>query len=297
MKQLEQIFRTAGVTGWLHAVDIDTGREVGLGADEPVVLASVFKVPLLVAFYRQAERGLIDPAERVTVSPEGRPGGGTGVSAMLDEVTASLRDLAYLTISVSDNASADTLLARVGLGEVNATLADLGLPRTWVEHSCADLFTAMREDAGAADMAELSQMTTDPAVLSRLRVLDPARASRSTCRDMTRLLGMIWRDEAAGPASCAAVRRLMGLQVWPHRLASGFPYDDVAVSGKTGTLPTVRNEVGVIEYPDGGRYAIAVFTRSIGTAQNQPRADAAIGTAARVAVDHLRSRFMEVGTI
>ncbi len=297
MRQLEQIFRTAGVTGRLHAVDIDTGREVGLGADEPVVLASVFKVPLLVAFHRKAERGLLDPGERITVPAEGRPGGGTGLSAMLDEVTASLRDLAYLMISVSDNTSADALLARVGLDEVNAVLADLGLAGTRVEHSCAELFTAMREDAGAADMAELSQMTTDPGVIARLRVLDPARTSRSTPRDMTRLLGLIWRDEAAGPESCSAVRRLMGLQVWPHRLASGFPYDDVAVSGKTGTLPTIRNEVGVIEYPDGGRYAIAVFTRSIGTAQNQPRADAAIGSAARVAVDHLRAPFVGTGTI
>ncbi len=106
---------------------------------------------------------------------------------------------------------------------------------------------------------------------------------------MTTLLGMIWRNEAATPESCAEIRRSMGLQVWPHRLASGFPYDDVAVSGKTGTLPTTRNEVGVVEYPDGGRYAIAVFTRSIGTAQNQPRADAAIGSAARIAVEHLRA--------
>jgi beta-lactamase class A len=73
------------------------------------------------------------------------------------------------------------------------------------------------------------------------------------------------------------------------RLASGFPFDDVAVSGKTGSLPTLRSEIGVVEYPDGGRYAVAVFTRSFGTAHNQPRADAAIGSAARIAIDHLRA--------
>jgi beta-lactamase class A len=78
------------------------------------------------------------------------------------------------------------------------------------------------------------------------------------------------------------------LQVWPHRLASGFPFDDVRVAGKTGTLPTVRNEIGVVEYPDGGRYAVAVCTRSASTAFTLPAADAVIGTAARLAVEHLR---------
>lgn len=63
-------------------------------------------------------------------------------------------------------------------------------------------------------------------------------------------LGGVWHDEVAGPDSGAAIRRILELQVWPHRLASGFPYDDVQVAGKTGTLPTIRNVVGVV---DSGR--------------------------------------------
>nr|WP_221473337.1 serine hydrolase [Planomonospora venezuelensis] len=277
------MFRAAGVTGLLHAVDVDTGAEVSCGADEPVVLASVFKIALMVEFFRQADRGLLDPAERVTVMADRHTPGPTGVSAMADDVTVSLRDLAYLMIAVSDNTAADTLAGRVGLAAVNTMLAGFGLDGTWVEHDCAGLFASVVADSGREDMP------TDPAVISRLRVLDPARTNRSTPRETAALLAAIWRDEAATPASCAWMRRLLGLQVWPHRLASGFPYDDVAVSGKTGTLPTLRNEAGVVEYPDGGRYAVAVFTRSYGTAQNQPRADAVIGTAARAAVEHLRS--------
>jgi beta-lactamase class A len=286
---IERVFRSAGITGWLHAVDIDGGGEAGVRADEPVVLASVFKVPLLLELHRQAERGLLDLSELVRVPRSGRTVGGTGLSAMLDEAVLSLRDLAYLMIAVSDNAAADVLLARVGRDSVNGLLADLGLDGTWVEHDCRELFRSMLADAGVRDMPALAEACADPAVIARLSVLVPARTNRATPREVTRLLALIWRDEAAGPASCAAVRRLMGLQVWPHRLASGFPFDDVAVSGKTGTLPTLRNEVGVVEYPDGGRYAVAVFTRSFGTAQNQPRADAAIGTAARLAIDEIRA--------
>ncbi|MFF0307604.1 serine hydrolase [Streptosporangium sp. NPDC004379] len=282
MTGLGTLFRSAGVTGFLHAVDIDTGADVAHGADEAVVTASVFKVALLVEFFRQADRGLLDPAERVTVMADRHTPGPTGVSAMSDDVTMSLRDLAYLMMAVSDNTAADTLMGRVGLSAVNTMLAGLGLTGTRVEHDCRELFASIVEDAGQ------EEMPTDPSVLARLRVLDPARTNRSTPRETTRLLGMIWRDEAASPGSCAAMRRLLGLQVWPHRLSAGFPYDDVAVSGKTGTLPTIRNEAGVVEYPDGGRYAVAVFTRSYGTAYNQPRADAVIGSAARAAVEWLR---------
>jgi beta-lactamase class A len=286
--RIEAAFRDTGVTGFLHATDIDTGREVAIGADEPVVLASVFKVPLLVTFHRQAADGLLDPTEPVTLHPRGRTAGPTGVSALLDEVRMSLRDLACLMITVSDNAAADAVLDRVGLDAVNATAALLGLPSTVVDGSGDDLHDTLLADAGATTLGEVWSRLDEPGVLSRLRALDPHRTSRSTPREMTRLLGLIWRDEAAPPGECAAMRRLFGLQVWPHRLSSGFPYDDVVVSGKTGTLPTIRNEVGVVEYPDGGRYAVAVFTRSLLPIAVLPQADAVIGTAARLAVEWLR---------
>ncbi|WP_113701393.1 serine hydrolase [Nonomuraea lactucae] len=276
------VFRAAGVTGWLHAADLDTGREVGHGSDEPVPTASVFKVPLMVELCRQADAGLLDPAARVTVRAADRVFGPTGVSAMLDDVTMSLRDLAYLMIAVSDNTAADVLSARVGLDAVNAMLSRFGLEGTRVRHTTAALFESMVEDTGHG------WPYLDPVEIASLRVLDPRRANRSTPRETARLFGLIWRDEAASPGSCAWMRAVLNKQVWPHRLASGFPYDDVDVSGKTGTLPTLRNEAGVVEYPDGGRYAVAVFTRSSSPAVNQPRADAVIGTAARMAVDHLR---------
>ncbi|GAA0938728.1 serine hydrolase [Actinocorallia libanotica] len=285
---IEGAFREAGVVGWLHAVDLDTGRELGVRQDETVVLASVFKVPLLVAFFRRAAAGGLDPVEQVTLPPGVRVAGPTGTSVLLDEVRMSLRDLACLMITVSDNTAADAVLDRVGLDHVNRALADLGLTRTRVTGSAADLHASLMADAGVADPADLWGRLTDPGMTGRLTALDPARSSRGTPRELTGLLAAIWRDEAAPPAECAQMRRMLGLQIWPHRLAAGFPYDDVLVSGKTGTLLTLRNEIGVVEYPDGGRYALAVFTRARSTAATHPRADAAIGTAARLAVQELR---------
>ncbi|MFD9796643.1 serine hydrolase [Streptomyces sp. NPDC059070] len=285
LTRLREAFDAAGVTGRLHAVDIDSGAEISAGGDRTVVTASVHKLCLLVALHQQAAEGRLDLTERIDVPAAGRAPGPTGLAAMLDPVRISLRDAAYLMMAVSDNAAAEVLLTRVGLDAVNATTARLGLAHTHAVHGFRELLDTVKEDAGP----EGAQALTDPYVIARLRALDPARTNRSTPRDMTRLLGAVWRDEACAPEHGAAIRRLLGLQVWPHRMASGFPFDDVHVAGKTGSLPTLRNEVGVVEYPDGGRYAVAVFTRAAGTAATLPAADAVIGTAARVAVEALRA--------
>ncbi|MFB7055897.1 serine hydrolase [Streptomyces vinaceus] len=286
LRRIAAAFAEAGVSGRLHAVDIDSGTEVDAGADHPVVTASVHKLCLLVALHQHAAAGRLDLTEQVECPPGDRTPGPTGLAAMLDPVRMSLRDAAYLMTAVSDNAAADLLLERIGLDAVNEATARLGLTRTRAVHTFRSLFATVREDAGPAGVRALA----DPQVLARLRALDPARGNRSTPRDMTRLLTAVWRDEAAcTPEHGAAIRRLLGLQVWPHRLAAGFPFDDVHVAGKTGSLPTVRNEVGVVEYPDGGRYAVAVFTRAASPAATLPAADAVIGTAARIAVDALRA--------
>ncbi|MET9253531.1 serine hydrolase [Streptomyces sp. NPDC003717] len=283
--RLRTAFADAGVTGWLHAVDIDTGAQVDAGADHTVPTASVHKLCVLVTLHELAARGELELTERIACPPDGRTPGPTGLAAMLDPVELSLRDAAFLMMSVSDNTAADLLLDRVGLDAVNRTSARLGLTGTRAVQRFGAMLDGMREDAGPAGARALA----DPHVIARLRALDPATAGHSTPRDMTRLLGAIWRDEACPPEYGAAMRRILGLQVWPHRLAAGFPFDDVHVAGKTGTLPTLRHEVGVVEYPDGGRYAVAVFTRTAHTAATLPRADAVIGTAARIAVDALRA--------
>ncbi|WP_246214222.1 serine hydrolase [Kitasatospora viridis] len=274
-------FADAGVSGLLHARDLDGPAELAIGADTPVATASVHKLCLLTTLFREAAAGRIDLTRQVEVPAAGRTGGPTGLAAMLDPARLSLRDLAYLATAVSDNAAADLLWDELGLDLVNRTMADLGLTRTVAVHRLRDLLAVLAEDrAGGSPV--------DPAVVARLRVLDPAATNRSTPRELTELLTAIWHDRACRGEHGAALRRLLGLQVWPHRLASGFPFDDVRVYGKTGTLPTLRHEVGVVEYPDGGRYAVAVFTRAAATSMTLPAADAVIGTAARLAVDALR---------
>jgi beta-lactamase class A len=285
-----------GLRAHVHARDLATDAETGVDADDAVVLASVFKVPIAVELARQFESGELQPTERIRVPAGGRTSGGTGISALVDEIDMSLRDLAQLMISVSDNAATDIVMARVGRDAINARMRDLGLCETVLEGDCAFVLGRLVHDLDVTDAERARLERGDEEVFSDIplarwqacRDLQPAATNRSTPREITRLLELVWKDEAAPPQASAFVRRIMGQQVWPHRLRAGFP-GSVKTSSKTGTLPFVRNEAGVVEYNDGGRYAVAVFTMAATPALLDPNADRAIGSIARLAVDALRT--------
>jgi beta-lactamase class A len=285
--ELTDLFQAADVDGFLHVRDLATGVEIGHQADHPVVSASTFKVPVLVTLFRQGDAGQIDLTEQVTVPVADRAPGPTGISVMLDPVTLSWRDLALWMIVVSDNAATDFLCERAGIENINATMDSLGLPGTKLESDCRGIFATVAEDTGITSLEDFPRKPSDELV-GMLRALDPLSTNRSTPREMTRLLELIWTDQAASPEACEHMRRILLAQVWPHRLASGFPEDDIATGGKTGTLFTVRNEAGVVLYPDGARYAAAVFTRAPRYRAKNPPADAVIGRSARAAIDALR---------
>lgn len=284
-RRLEAVLGAVGCRGSVHVRDLDRGTELGLREDAPIVLASMFKLPLLVALLRASDGGELDLCAPVELRD--RTSGPTGLAAMQDPATMSVRDLARSMMAVSDNAAADALLGLVGLARVQATLAALDLRETVVLQDCADLQRLLLEDATARDAAQLAaRLHEDRELITRLRVRDPSRTNRSTARELTRLLELIWADQAASPHACRLARTMMASQVWPHRLAAGFPGDDWAVASKTGTLPGVRADAGVIEGPPG-RYAVAVVTITDAPASSAPQIDGVIGTLARISVDAL----------
>lgn len=279
-----------GLTAFVHASDIDGGGELGVRSDDAVVSASVFKLPVLVEACRQVAAGEVDPAMRLDLAVDDfRVLGPTGISVLSDPVSMSFRDLCVSMMTVSDNRATDVVMDVVGMERITATMRSLGLPGTVLEGDCAHLLGGLLADLGRGEDDALDVGVGDEAALLRTRALDPARTNRTTPREATTLLTRIWTDDGIDADACAQARRILGMQVWSHRLRSGFPDDAVRVSGKTGTLPMIRNEVGVVEHlVDGSRHAVAVFLRQATAAVNQPRIDAAIGEIAAAAVAELR---------
>ncbi len=275
-----ELFDRVGVRATWHAREIGTGHGAGYREHEPVTLASVSKVALTTAVYRLADQGRLDLSRVIDLHPDGRSVGTTGVSAMQDRVSISLRDSAYLALTISDNAAADALWDAAGSTAITTELNTLGLAAIKLRQPMRDLYDAALAQ-GADSEAGLTR--TDWACL------DPNRASSATPYALTGLLELLWTDRAASAPACAQIREYLARQIWHQRLATGFPAVDIQVAGKTGTFLTLRHEIGVISYPDGAQYAVAIMTESR-TGIPDHRADAAIGEAARRIVTALRRR-------
>ena len=246
MERLEQHiteqFGLAGCDAAWHVLDLNSGNEIGVNADKPVIMASVFKVLIALEFYAQVHAGGLDATEKVTLPPDAHTDGPTGISTFDDPVLISLRDLCRMMMSVSDNTAADTLLKIVGLNHVNARARACGYVATVVESSLKETWDELGVDLGFSSYAELrkaragalgpdqQQQGWDVHRMRSCAALDPMRTNRSTPRDMTRLLRAIWKNEAAPLASCASTRAAMS-QLTSSRLSRALP-DDASYAGK-----------------------------------------------------------------
>jgi beta-lactamase class A len=296
-RAIEEIFARAGCSGQLCVQPLDGLREVAIDADRPAVTASVFKIPVALAAETRFASGELDPRERVTLRAADRCPGPIGFSLFQDDVEASLRDLVVAMLTISDNDATDALLHRVGIGTVNDTCARLGLTGTVVTDYERPIVLSIAHEAGFPDwdsMWERAAQKLTPEEegdlvrrMTAASALIPERTTRSTARDMATLLRLIWSDQAGPPQACKRVRDLMRQQLTRHRLAAAFP-PPARVAAKSGSLVgVVRNEAGVIEYPDGRTYAVAVFARAHEPWKNDAAINAAIGAAAEAAVAEL----------
>lgn len=293
------ILARLGLSGTGFAISITGGQGVGFGPDDRVAPASVMKILVGLAVENLVAAGELDGREVRVLSREHRTPGPVGVSLMQDDVSMSVRDLVVAMLTISDNAATDELIELAGLAEINGLAARLGLGNTEVASTLQAQLDAIALDVGFSDYAALA--AHDPvndgspsehevrATIDRSAGLDPHRWTRTTAADTVRLLSMIWNDTAGPSQACTAIRGAMAHQLTRQRIATGFDAT-TRVAAKSGALlGVVRNEAGVVSFPDGTSFAVAVFTRCDQRAQSEAaQIDSAIGVIARSLIDRLR---------
>ena len=197
----------------------------------PYPAASTIKLAILVALFRAVDAGQADLAERVTLKTEAKVPGTGVLHGMSSGLELSFADLTYLMIAISDNTASNLLLDRLGFPAIGATIAALGLRQTALNRSF--LGRAPRGD-------EPENFTS--------------------ARDLGTLLSAIAEGTAASAASCTRMREILALQQHRDRIARNLP-DGVVFGGKSGTLPSLCHDTGLIQGPSG-TLALAVLTRN-----------------------------------
>jgi beta-lactamase class A len=247
-----------GIVGFA-ALDLATGRTLGLHENEGFPMQSVFKLPIALEVLHQVDARKLSLARAVTLTADDARGGAASVIAAPGRATVGR--LLEAMVADSDNTACDKLLSLVGgPAAVDARVRKLGV------EGIAIRYTEQEIGAGKGD-----NMATPAAAVALLAKIGRGQTglSRASARRLDALL--------------------LSVRTGPNRLRAGVP-PGTPVAHKTGTAATVKgvtdatNDVGLLG-AGKARIAVAVFVRA--SPADEATRERAIADLARLAWETL----------
>jgi beta-lactamase class A len=228
-----RIVAPAGGRVGFAALDLASGRTLGLREDETFPTQSVFKLPIAIEVLHQVDAGKLALDRAIALGAADARPGPDGTLAV--PAKRSVGELLEAMVIRSDNVACDKLLALLGgPGVVDARVRALGVRGITIRFSEKEMHAGHDNTATPAAMV---------ALLARL-----AR-----------------RQVGLSPASGQRLEQLLlSVTTGPKRIKGALP-PGTPVAHKTGMSQTaagktdVTNDVGLISLPNGNRIALAVF--------------------------------------
>lgn len=246
-------------------LDLTTGQRIMVRADEVMPTASSIKIAILAELYRQAQQGKVKLTDFYTLQASDMVGG-SGITSVLTpgQTLLTLRDVAGLMISVSDNSATNVIIDRIGMENVNALLDSLGLTHMRLRRKMMDVKAA---EEGRENISSPSEMVMLLEALYRGKVLN-----KSMTEDFFNMLSV--HKESYIPRELP---------------------EDLKVANKPGELEGVRNDSGIV-FTGKRPYAISVMTAYLRREKDGGDAITKISSAAYQMFDRL-SRASEYGRV
>ena len=246
-------------------LDLTTGQKYLLRADEVLPTASSIKIAILAELYRQAQQGKLKLSDLYTLQSSDMVGGSGITSVLTPGVTRlTLRDVAGLMISVSDNSATNVIIDRVGIENVNMLLDSLGLTHTRLRRKMMDLKAA-----------------------------GEGRENIATPREMMMLLEDLYRGKVLNKQMTEDFFNLLSVHKESY-IPRELP-EDLRVANKPGELEGVRNDSGIV-FAGKRPYVISVMTTYLRRERDGGEAIVKISNAAYQMFDRL-SRASEYGRV
>jgi beta-lactamase class A len=223
--------RLDGVLG-VAVKDLATGRVVDIRGDVVFPQASSIKLSLLYELYQQAQASKIDLGA-LRPLPKARVGGSGVLPYLSEKAQLTVRDLAILMMSLSDNAATNMLIDEVTFAAVNARMDSLGLGKTRFRRHMIDLAAARRGEENV-----------------------------STPLEMLKLIEAIKRAEGLSPALADDLRAVAGVPKGEESNFRSVLPEGLVVLDKGGSLEGVRTATGmvVLKYRP---YAVSIMTTAL----------------------------------
>ena len=224
----------------LYAENLKTHQIVALAPDEPVQTASVIKLAILYEALEQMRSGKAHWADPITLSRADKVAG-SGLLRLMDApLPLTLKDVLTLMVVMSDNTATNLAIDKLGLANINARIAQLGLKDTYLYKK---VFTPVAPGVVL------------PADFKRFGL------GKTTPREMAALIAKIVRCDLGGApqpsdeALCDVALGMLHLQFYrsavPRYLDTMPGATGDSIANKTGSLDAVRNDVAAVSTKNG----------------------------------------------
>jgi beta-lactamase class A len=235
----------------LFAENLKTHETVAISPDTPVQTASVIKLAILYEALEQVRSGKAHFDDKIALTKADQVPG-SGVLLFFDApLSLTLKDVLTMMIVMSDNSATNLVIDHLGLENIDARIANLGLKDTYLYKK---IFTPA--PAGVVMPADQKKFGL----------------GKTTAREMAMVMTKIARCELAEPGSqsqsddaklCGVALKMLHVQFYRSaipRYLDGMPgAASDSIANKTGSLDAVRNDVAAISTKNG-MVVISAFT-------------------------------------
>lgn len=250
--------RTDAVVG-VCAIDLESGQQISLHGAGRFPMASVFKFPVALVVMKHVDAGDLHLDDAITIQPSQFSRGHSPLrdAANGTAMTVTIRRLIELMVVESDNTAVDYFIRRLGAAAITARLRPLTGGEVRIDRPENDIAISIGKHGIAAYVSDPRDTATPQGMAALLRAF-------------------ALRNEGLKPASHDLLEHFLTASHNPVRIASALPADAV-VAHKTGTMPGVFNDAGIITSPDGKHHIVlAIFTKKK-AAQNEEVALRVVG--------------------
>jgi len=232
-------------------LDLDDYRYVDVGGTGPFSAASTIKVPVLVAFFHAVDAGEVRLDEVLTMGADVIGSGAGWMQYQPVNSQFSALQTAEEMIIVSDNTATNMLIQRLGGQDLlNQRFAEWGLENTVLRNPLPDLE---------------GTNTTSP-------------------QDLTYLLSHVANGHLVSLRSRDRILDIMQQTLTKTLLPQGIE-KSARISHKTGDIGSSVGDTGLIDIPNGKRYAVTALVKR---PHNDNRAQELIRQTSRTIYNHLK---------
>ncbi|MBW4691129.1 MAG: class A beta-lactamase-related serine hydrolase [Lyngbya sp. HA4199-MV5] len=215
------------LTPGIFLYDLDTSSYLDLNGGASFAAASTIKVPILIAFFQDVDAGKIRLDELLTMRKELVGGGSGEMQGMPIGTQFTALETVTKMITISDNTATNMVIARLGgMTALDQRFQSWGLVSTAVNSLLPDLS---------------GTNTTSP-------------------KDMALLMTRISQGELVSMRSRDRLLDIMQRTVNRSQLPQGLG-KGATIAHKTGDIGGLIGDVGLIDMPNGKRYALTVLIK------------------------------------